>query len=186
MSAGAVQGAEPPSSAASKASGREGRSARLRSLSPCGNLFLPLRPSLDLLPPSHTPRTGGATRKLAPVARGQRLRVLHSGPTTANGVDSRPSIEGRAQEHRELNRRDNPRQRSKEGLKAPARPVDGKRKPGRAHVVRKALRVFRERAEPSVPRATRELRSLGMTRERRSLEPHGVAGHNCVAVTPRP
>ena len=148
-SAVAVQGAEPPPSSASRASGREGRSARLCSLSPCGNLFLPLGPSLDSLPPSHKPRTVGATSKLAPVARGRCPRVLHSGTTTANRFDSRPSVEGRAPEHRELNRRDNPRNGSRKRgsqhpLRPAARPVDRKRKPGRVHVVRKALRAFRE------------------------------------------
>ena len=73
-----------------------------------------------------------------------RPRTLYSGPTTANGFDARSPLGDRARDHRELNRRDNPRQRSKEGLKAPARPVDGKRKPGRVHVVRKARSAFRD------------------------------------------
>ena len=173
-----MQGAEPPSSAASEASGREGRSARLRSRSPRGDLFIPLEPSVDLLPSSHTSGSVDAASKPASVARRYCRRAPHSGPTTANGFDSRPSIEGRARDHRELNRRDNPRDGSgKRGSQHPLRPaastVDGKRKPGRVHVVRKALRAFRERAGPPVPRATRDLRSLGMTRERRSLTTRG-------------
>ncbi|AEN05769.1 hypothetical protein Halar_2085 [halophilic archaeon DL31] len=103
--------------------GRRG-SAFAHSLSPSGT-------SPVVLPASHTSGLGGATSKLAPVVRFQRTR--YSGTTTANGFDSRPHCWGRAREHRELNRRDNPPDGSKAGLKAPARPVDGKRKPGRAH-----------------------------------------------------
>ena len=147
-SAVAVQGAESPSSAASEASGREGRSARLYSLSPRGDLFLSLEPSADLLPSSHTSGSVDAASKPASVARRYCRRVPHSGTTTANGFNSRSPLGDRAREHRELNRRDNPRHGSGRRVAALLRPaghtVDGKRKPGRAHIVRKALRAFRE------------------------------------------
>ena len=175
FSAVAVQGAEPPSSTANEASGREGRSARLRSLSPRGDLFLPLEPSVDLLPSPHTSGSVDAASKPASVVRGRTV----SHPTLGN--DDREHMPlasvspswGRAREHRELNRRDNPRHRSrKRGSQhcsdPPPPPWNAKRKPGRVHVVRKALAPF------------------VMTRELRSLEPHGVAGHNVVSVKPRP
>ena len=122
FAASASGSAEPPSST-SEASRAE-RKRVAHTLSPSGT-------SPVVLPASHTSGLGGATSKLAPVVRFQRTR--YSGTTTANGFDSRPHCWGRAREHRELNRRDNPPDGSKVGLKAPARPVDGKRKPGRAH-----------------------------------------------------
>ena len=175
ISAVAVQGAEPPPSAVSETSGREGRSARLRPLSPCGDLFLTPGSSIDLLPPSHTPRTAGATSKLAPVARGQCPRVLHSGPTTANGFDSRLPIGGRAREHRELNRQDNPRTgpvsagRSTHSDPLPE-PWTIKRKPGHVHVVRKALRAFRDDERASLSRTTGGRGATMSVRESPALE----------------
>ena len=147
-SAGAVQGAEPPSSTASEASGREGRSARLYSLSPRGDLFLPLEPSADLLPSPHTSGSVDAASKPASVTRRYCRRAPRSGTMTANGFNSCSLLGDRAREHRELNRRNNPRHRSgKRGSQhcsdPPPPPWNGKRKLGRAHVVRKALCAFR-------------------------------------------
>ena len=76
-------------------------------------------PNGRVLPSSRTCWLGGVTSKLAPVIRRLRRRILYSGRNEPL--------------HRELNRRDNPPDGSKVGLKAPARPVDGKRKPGRVH-----------------------------------------------------
>ena len=81
-------------------------------------------------------------------------RTLHSGTTTANGFDSCPSIGGRAREHRELNRRDNPRDGSgKRGSQHPlrpaARPVDGNRKPGRVHAWGRGAQCRCGKAPPS-------------------------------------
>jgi hypothetical protein len=117
--------AEPPSSSASfgEASGRAERKRVREGLTHSATYSVSL-------PSSHTSGSGGATCKLAPVVRFQR--TLYSGTTTANGSIPSP-FRGRARGHRELNRRDNPRGRSKVGLKAPARSVDGKRKSGRAH-----------------------------------------------------
>ena len=108
FAASASGSAEPPSST-SEASRAE-RKRVAHTLSPSGT-------SPVVLPASHTSGLGGATSKLAPVVRFQRTR--YSGTTTANGFDSRPHCWGRAREHRELNRRDNPPDGSKAGLKAP-------------------------------------------------------------------
>ena len=117
--------AEPPCSSASfgEASGRAERKRVRAGLTPLATFPMSL-------PSSYTSGSGGATCKLALVVRFQR--TLYSGTTTANGSNPSPSW-GRARGHRELNRRDNPRGRSKAGLKAPARSVDGKRKSGRVH-----------------------------------------------------
>jgi len=118
-----------------------------------GGAFERFRPSRDneLLPSSHKSGSVGAMSKLAPVVRG--LTASH--PTLGN--DDREHMPlapvspswGRAREHRELNRRDDPRHRSgKRGSQhrsdPPTTPWNRKRKPGHIHAVRKALRAFRE------------------------------------------
>ena len=117
----AIGSAEPPASASNAS--RPGRKRVRIQLNTSTT-------SPNRLPSWYKSGRVGATSKLAPVVR--LYRTLYSGTTTANGSTPSP-FRGRAREHRELNRRDNPRRRSKAGLKAPARSVDGKRKPGRAH-----------------------------------------------------
>ena len=79
--------AEPPSSTSVEDASREERKrVRIGLLSPVTYR--------KILSPSHKPGTIGATSRLAPVVRFQR--ILYSGTTTANGLKSRPSIEGRA------------------------------------------------------------------------------------------
>ena len=99
------------------------------------------------------PGSVDATSKLASVVRGRPA----SGP--ALGDDDRervrfPSLcRGRAREHRELNRRDNPRHGSGRRVAAPLRPaghaVDGKRKPGRAHTRGRGAQCRFGKAPPS-------------------------------------
>ena len=172
----AVQDAEPPSSAASEASGREGRSARLCSLLPCGNLFLPLGPFLDSLPFPHTSGSVDAASKPASVARPYCRRAPHSGTTTANGFNSRSPLGDRARGHRELNRRDNSRHRSgKRGSQhcsdPPPSPWNGKRKPGRARVWGRGAQLRCGKAPPSrsdrPPQGGRERVGRGSLRVRR-------------------
>jgi len=138
--------AEPPSSAASEASGREGRKRLRTHLISC----LPYR---ILLPSSHMPGSVDATSKLASVVRGRPA----SGPVL--GDDDRERVRfpsprwGRAREHRELNRRDNPRHGSGRRVAAPLRPaghaVDAKRKPGRAHAWGRGAQCRFGKAPPS-------------------------------------
>jgi len=139
--------AEPPSSSASEASGREGSSAVRGRTKPQD--VAPVRPVFKTLPSSHKPGSVGVASRPAPVAR--EYRVLYSGTTTANGFDSRPLLGGRAREHRELNRRDNPSLgRSGRRMKSrPRRGKDGKRKPGRVHAWGRGAQCRFGKAPPS-------------------------------------
>ena len=151
--------AEPPFSSASEASGRAERKRVAKQGTPqdLGRLVT----GYEILPSLHTPRSVGATSKLAPVARRYRRRAPHSGTTTANGLNSRSPLGDRAREHRELNRRDNPRHRSgKRGSQhcsdPPPPPWNGKRKPGRVHAWGRGAQCRFGKAPPySLPRALR-------------------------------
>ena len=99
------------------------------------------------------PGSVDATSKLASVVRGHPA----SGPVL--GDDDRERVRfpspgwGRAREHREVNRRDNPRHGSGRRVAAPLRPaghaVDGKRKPGRAHARGRGAQCRFGKAPPS-------------------------------------
>ena len=101
--------------------GRAGRSAP----SPLQSKGLAcLHPKRRVLLPRHKSGTVGATSRLAPVVRGR--------------PGSHPVVGDARAVHRQLNRRDNPRTGSGKcgsqyTLRPAARPVDGKRKPGRVH-----------------------------------------------------
>ena len=132
---------------------------------------------------SHKSGSAGAMSKLAPVARRPRRRAPHSGTTTANGFDSRSPVGDRAREHRELNRRDNPRHRSgKRGSQhcsdPPPPPWNGKRKPGRVHAWGRGAQCRFGKAPPSRsdrgPQGPRERVGRGSLLERRRQQ--GVVG----------